>query len=76
MVTWQLKRKGDMADYEAESSDRTAGPRFTEVVNSSLQTLVSVKTGKAAKTSRLTKCSKARPQTPVSNVGKICFKIC
>lgn len=74
MVTWQLKRKGDMADYEAESSDRTAGPRFAEVVNSSRQTPVSVKAGKATKTSRLTKCTKARPQTPVSNVGK-CFFI-
>ncbi|KAF4376430.1 hypothetical protein CsatB_028354 [Cannabis sativa] len=62
-----LKRKVDIVDYEVESSDR-AGPRF-EVVNSSLQTPVSVKAGKATKTSRLTKCSKARPQTPISNVG-------
>ena len=58
-----------MVDYEVESSDR-GGPRFAEVVNSSLQTPVSVKAGKATKTSRLTKCSKARPQTPNSNVGK------
>ncbi|XP_062082582.1 transcription factor E2FB isoform X2 [Humulus lupulus] len=63
-----LKRKGDMVDYEVESSDR-GGSRFAEVVNSSLQTPVSVKAGKATKTSRLTKCSKARPQTPISNVG-------
>ncbi|XP_024025052.1 transcription factor E2FB isoform X1 [Morus notabilis] len=67
----QLKRKNDMTDHEVESSDRTAGPRFTEVVNSPLQTPVSVKTGKPTKTSRLTKCSKSRPQTqtPVSNIG-------
>lgn len=64
-----LKRKSDTADYEAESGDRTTGSGFTEVVNSPLQTPVSVKGGKASKTSRLTKGSKSGPQTPVSNVG-------
>ncbi|PON65403.1 E2F Family [Parasponia andersonii] len=64
-----LKRKGDTADYEAESSDRVAGPKIVEVVNSSLQTPVSIKAGKTTKITRLTKCSKARPQTPVSIVG-------
>lgn len=61
-----------MAEIEVESSDRTAGARFTEVVNSPLQTPVSVKVEKPTKTSRLTKCSKPRPQTqtPVSNIGK------
>ena len=61
-----------MANYEAQSNDRTAGPRSAEVVNSSLQTPASTKAGKATKTSRLTKCNKSRPQTPVSNVG-MCF---
>lgn len=65
----QLKRKSETADYEADSSDRTTVPGFTEVINSSLQTPVSVKGGKANKTSRLTKCNKSGPQTPVSNVG-------
>lgn len=66
-----LKRKNDMAEIEVESSDRTAGARFTEVVNSPLQTPVSVKVEKPTKTSRLTKCIKPRPQTqtPVSNIG-------
>ncbi|XP_022995080.1 transcription factor E2FA-like isoform X1 [Cucurbita maxima] len=64
----QLKRKSEAADYEAESTDRAAGPRFTEVVNSSHQTPVSVKGGKGNK-SRLTKCSRSGPQTPMSNVG-------
>ncbi|XP_040993243.1 transcription factor E2FB isoform X1 [Juglans microcarpa x Juglans regia] len=65
----QLKRKSDTTDYEADSVDRMAGPGFTEVVNSPLQTPVSVKGGKANKTSRLSKCSKSGPHTPVSNVG-------
>lgn len=66
----QLKRKSETADYEADSSDRTTVPGFTEVINSSLQTPVSVKGGKANKTSRLTKCNKSGPQTPVTNVGE------
>ncbi|XP_022152951.1 transcription factor E2FB-like isoform X2 [Momordica charantia] len=64
----QLKRKSEVADYEAESTDRAAGPRFTEVVSSPHQTPVSVKGGKGNK-SRLTKCSRSGPQTPMSNVG-------
>ena len=66
----QLKRKSETADYEAESSDRTTGPGVTEVVNNHLQTPVSVKGGKANKTSRLTKCNKFGPLTPVLNVGE------
>lgn len=68
-VCQQLKRKSEVADYEAESTDRAAGPRFTEVVSSPHQTPVSVKGGKGNK-SRLTKCSRSGPQTPMSNVGK------
>ncbi|XP_022986222.1 transcription factor E2FB-like [Cucurbita maxima] len=64
----QLKRKSEVADYEADSTDRAAGPRFTEVANSPHQTPVSVKGGKGNK-SRLTKCSRSGPQTPMSNVG-------
>ncbi|KAG7010335.1 Transcription factor E2FB [Cucurbita argyrosperma subsp. argyrosperma] len=66
--TIQLKRKSEVADYEADSTDRAAGPRFSEVANSPHQTPVSVKGGKGNK-SRLTKCSRSGPQTPMSNVG-------
>ncbi|XP_016646989.1 PREDICTED: transcription factor E2FB-like [Prunus mume] len=65
----KLKRKSDAADYEAESSDRTAATGYTEAVTSPLQTPVSSKVGRANKTSRLTKCSRSGPQTPASNVG-------
>ncbi|XP_034687043.1 transcription factor E2FB [Vitis riparia] len=64
----QLKRKSE-PDYEAESSEWTAVPGFTDVVNSPVQTPVSGKGGKAQKTSRITKCSRSGPQTPVSNAG-------
>ncbi|PQQ15132.1 transcription factor E2FB isoform X1 [Prunus yedoensis var. nudiflora] len=64
----QLKRKSDAADYEAESSARTAAPGYTEVVTSPLQTPVSSKVGKANKTSRLTTCSRSGPQTLAFNV--------
>ncbi|KAJ9699588.1 hypothetical protein PVL29_008266 [Vitis rotundifolia] len=64
----QLKRKSE-TDYEAESSEWTAAPGYTEVVNSPVQTPVSGKGGKAQKTSRITKCSRSGPQTPVSNAG-------
>ncbi|KAM1000151.1 hypothetical protein ACFX13_006951 [Malus domestica] len=64
-----LKRKSDAVDCEAESTDRTTAPGYTEVANSPLQTPVATKVGKANKASRLTKCSKSGPQTPASNVG-------
>ncbi|KAM1394140.1 transcription factor E2FB-like isoform X1 [Malus sylvestris] len=67
--TPQLKRKSDAVDCEAESSDRTTAPGYTDVGNSPLQTPMSTKVGKANKTSRLTKCSKSGPRTPASNVG-------
>ncbi|KAF3439456.1 hypothetical protein FNV43_RR17734 [Rhamnella rubrinervis] len=67
--TPQLKRKSDTTDYEAESSDRLAGPVYAEVANTPLHTPVSSKAVKTNKTSRLTKCTKTGPQTPVSNVG-------
>lgn len=70
MLYQELKRKNDTADYEAESCDRAAGPRYAEVLNNSLQTPVSMKVGKGNKTSRLTKCNKSGPQTPILNVGK------
>lgn len=65
----QLKRKSDTADRDAESSEKTTGPGYTEIVNSPLQTPVSGKGGKAQKTSRLAKNSKIGPQISASNLG-------
>lgn len=65
----QLKRKSDTADHDAESSEKTTGPGYTEIVNSPLQTPVSGKGGKAQKTSRLAKNSKIGPQISASNLG-------
>lgn len=62
-------RKSDTADHDAESSEKTTGPGYTEVVNSPLQTPVSGKGGKAQKTSRLAKNSKIGPQISASNLG-------
>lgn len=64
-----LKRKSDTADHDAESSEKTTGPGYTEIVNSPLQTPVSGKGGKAQKTSRLAKNSKIGPQISASNLG-------
>ncbi|KAL9416582.1 hypothetical protein AB3S75_039719 [Citrus x aurantiifolia] len=65
----QLKRKSDTADHDAESSEKTTGPGYTEIVNSPLQTPVSGKGGKTQKTSRLAKNSKIGPQISASNLG-------
>ncbi|XP_024034955.1 transcription factor E2FB isoform X2 [Citrus clementina] len=62
-------RKSDTADRDAESSEKTTGPGYTEIVNSPLQTPVSGKGGKAQKTSRLAKNSKIGPQISASNLG-------
>ncbi|KAL2984443.1 hypothetical protein AAZX31_12G088800 [Glycine max] len=63
-----LKRKSEVADFEADSGDRmTAG--FTEAANSPFQTPVSGKTGKGGKSSRLTKGNRVGTQTPGSNIG-------
>ncbi|XVF69240.1 hypothetical protein PTKIN_Ptkin11bG0065200 [Pterospermum kingtungense] len=68
VVKSPLKRKNNIADREAESSEWPMPPGCTEVVSSPLQTPVSGKGGKAQKASRLTKSSKSGPQTP-SNLG-------
>lgn len=64
-----MKRKSDTVEYDAESSDWTTSPGYTEVVSSPLQTPVSVKAGKG-RGSRISKCNRAVPQTPMSNVGQ------
>jgi len=64
-----MKRKNEAADYDAESTDWTTNPVYTEVVNSPLQTPVYRKGGKGQRASRATKSSRAAPLTPMSNVG-------
>ncbi|XP_012572831.1 transcription factor E2FB isoform X2 [Cicer arietinum] len=66
--TPQLKRKSETADFEADSGDRMT-PESTEAANSPSQTPASGKTGKAGKSSRLTKCNRSGTQTPGSNIG-------
>uniref|UniRef100_A0A803KR80 E2F/DP family winged-helix DNA-binding domain-containing protein n=1 Tax=Chenopodium quinoa TaxID=63459 RepID=A0A803KR80_CHEQI len=63
-----MKRKSDTAEYDAESSDWTTSPGYTDVVSSPLQTPVSGKAGKG-RGSRISKCNRAGPQTPMSNIG-------
>ncbi|XP_065867896.1 transcription factor E2FB isoform X2 [Euphorbia lathyris] len=62
-----LKRKSDVADREAESSEWSTGLGFVEVVSSPLQTPVSGKGGKVPKTSRASKSNKL--QNAAINVG-------
>ncbi|XP_044504495.1 transcription factor E2FB-like [Mangifera indica] len=64
-----LKRKSGPADNEVDSSERTSGLGYTEIVTSPLQTPVSGKGGKVPKTSRLAKNSKSGPQTSTSNLA-------
>lgn len=69
LVKSPLKRKGEAADCEAESSERTDTPGHIEGVYSPHQTPVSGKGGKVNKTSRSSKCNRAVLQTPGTNVG-------
>ncbi|KAJ4979178.1 hypothetical protein NE237_009958 [Protea cynaroides] len=64
-----LKRRNEIEDFEAESSEWTTSPGYTEVVNSPIRTPVSGKGGKTYNKSKVSKQSRAGPQTPVSNVG-------
>ncbi|XP_022634279.1 transcription factor E2FB-like isoform X1 [Vigna radiata var. radiata] len=66
--TPQLKRKSEVADFEADSGDRMT-PGSTEPANSPFRTPVSGKTGKGGKSSRMTKCNRLGTQTPGSNIG-------
>lgn len=67
-----LKRKGRAASCEAESSEWSASPGYTDMVNSPLQTPVSVKGGKAYGRPKATKNNRSGPPTPVSNAGEKC----
>ncbi|XP_059659636.1 transcription factor E2FB-like [Cornus florida] len=64
-----IKRKSEVADCEAESSEQNPSHGCAEAVNSHLQTPVSGKAGKAQKVPRTGKLNKSGPQTPAANVG-------
>ncbi|KAK1287729.1 Transcription factor E2FA [Acorus calamus] len=64
-----LKRKADLEDCEAESSEWATSPGCTEAVNSPLHTPVSGKGGKTYGKSKIPKSNKSGLQTPVSNAG-------
>ncbi|KAK6926525.1 E2F/DP family, winged-helix DNA-binding domain [Dillenia turbinata] len=68
VVKSPLKRKSEATDFEDDSTGWVTAPEQAEVVNSPLKTPVSGKGGKAPKVSRITKCNRSGPQTPVSNV--------
>ncbi|KAF8395448.1 hypothetical protein HHK36_019394 [Tetracentron sinense] len=63
----QLKRKNETEDYEAETSEWTNSPGYTEVVNSPIRTPISGKGGRKYSRSKFSKCNRSGPQTPVSN---------
>ncbi|KAL1298826.1 hypothetical protein HN51_043120 [Arachis hypogaea] len=65
--TPQLKRKSVTTDLEGDSGNVT--PASTEAVNSPFRTPISRKTGKASKSSRLTKCNRSGSQIPGSNIS-------
>ncbi|KAK1279997.1 Transcription factor E2FA [Acorus gramineus] len=73
-ISNQLKRKSDLEDYEAESSEWATSPGYTEVVNSPLRTPVSGKGGRIYGKSKIPKSNKSGPQTPGSNVGLLTKK--
>ncbi|XP_058212944.1 transcription factor E2FB isoform X1 [Rhododendron vialii] len=64
-----LKRKGEIAEFEAESSERNHNTGYAEAVSSPFQTPVSRKGGKAQKVPRMAKGNRTGSQTPSSHVG-------
>ncbi|KAG5566499.1 hypothetical protein RHGRI_002155 [Rhododendron griersonianum] len=64
-----LKRKGEIAEFEAESSERNHSTGYVEAVSSPFQTPVSRKGGKAQKVPRIAKGNRTGSQTPSSHVG-------
>ncbi|XP_074289557.1 transcription factor E2FB-like [Silene latifolia] len=63
------KRKSEKAENDAESTAWATSTGYTEVVNSPIETPMSGKGSKAIKAPRITKCNRAGPRTPLSNVG-------
>lgn len=64
-----MKRKGEIAEFEAESSERNHSTGYVEAVSSPFQTPVSRKGGKAQKVPRIAKGNRTGSQTPSSHVG-------
>ncbi|KAF5175269.1 Transcription factor e2fa [Thalictrum thalictroides] len=65
----QLKRKTDTEDYEAESSEYTSNPGYSEVAKNPFRTPVSGKGGRIYSRSKVPKYNRPAPQTPMSNAG-------
>ncbi|KAH9603931.1 hypothetical protein KSS87_018015 [Heliosperma pusillum] len=63
------KRKIEKPETDAESTAWATSPGYTEVVNSPTQTPMSGTGAKARRAPRITKCNRAGPRTPMSNVG-------
>ncbi|KAF3785771.1 Transcription factor [Nymphaea thermarum] len=69
VVRTPLKRKAEVEEHEAESSDYTTGQGYTEVVNSPMTTPISGKGGKVYGKGKVSKNMQSGPQTPTSNAG-------
>ncbi|XP_068661934.1 transcription factor E2FA-like [Aristolochia californica] len=69
VIRTPLKRKSETDECEAESSEWATSPGYAEVVNSPLRTPISGKGGRIYSKSKISKCSRSGPQTPVSNAG-------
>ncbi|KAK9156823.1 hypothetical protein Scep_003397 [Stephania cephalantha] len=67
VVKSPFKRKTESDDCEAESSEWTVSPGYTEVVNSPLRTPVSGKVGRVNSRSKASKYNRSGPQTPMPN---------
>ncbi|CAH9078881.1 unnamed protein product [Cuscuta epithymum] len=64
-----FKRKGRASSYVAESSEWSASPGCTDMVNSPLLTPVSAKGGKAYGRPKASNNNRSGPATPVSSAG-------
>lgn len=65
-----LKRKNAVENNEADHSDWTSSPGYTNLANSPMQTPVSAKGGRTYNRSKGgSKGNRSAPQTPVSNAG-------
>ncbi|RZC78558.1 hypothetical protein C5167_002747 [Papaver somniferum] len=69
IVKSPMKRKTEIEECEAESSEWTTSPGFAEVVNNPLRTPVSGKGGRVYNRTKASKYNRSGPQTPVSNAG-------
>lgn len=70
-----MKRKGEIAEFEAESSERNHSTGYAEAFSSPFQTPVSRKGGKAQKVPRIAKGNRTGSQTPSSHVGEYYYPL-